>query len=295
MKREVEELLPTSYSNIVPPHKVDPRLPSSVENMAQVGAGSDSLVYRNGPREVRKEPRPGYNDDDEQDIRDNYQRELNFHKVLQRYGNGPFFSLVKCVNFDFPDGIIYLEYFSGGDLARRIRDTSRPVSVGRKLLWIQELARGVAFISSIGYVHGDLRLDNLLLNESEHAKLCDFGATVRVGEDLKAFHVPFWNGDCDIASHESEQFALASCLYHIITGSEPYAELDSDEAKRVSKTINLFRESHYPQVDGSRLDVFAPLQSVLLKGWRRNYDSIEAMHKEIVTECSAIANAEKWK
>jgi serine/threonine protein kinase len=99
------------------------------------------------------------------------------------------------------------------------------------LLWIEDLARDVAFIASIGYVYGDLRLDNLLLDDMEHVKLCDFGATVRFGEDLQAFHVPFWDDDCDVASCKSEQFALASCLYNIITGSEPYAELDTNEAK----------------------------------------------------------------
>jgi len=116
----------------------------------------DCLVYRESPREVRKERRPGYDDTDDQGIRGNYQREIDFHKKFQQYGDDSFACLVRCTNLEFPNDVIYLQYLLDGGLGRRIKDTSRPISVREKLLWMEDLARGVAFIATIGYVHGGL-------------------------------------------------------------------------------------------------------------------------------------------
>jgi serine/threonine protein kinase len=211
-----------------------------------------------------------------------------FHKKLEEYGEVPYRYLVRCTNLKFPNGDIYLEYMSGSDLRRRMKDTSRPISIEMKLCWVEELASGVSFIASKGYAHGDLRLENVLVDDAEHVKLCDFGATVTIGEELQAFHVPFWDGDCDLASHESEQFALASCLYNIISGSEPYAELHSDQAIRLNKTIDLFRKSQYPEIDKLKLGVLEPLHLVSLKGWQRIYISIKTVREDIFANCSAI-------
>jgi hypothetical protein len=46
--------------------------------MAAIGVGSDCLVFKNGVHEVKKQRRVGYDENDDQDIRDSFQREINF-------------------------------------------------------------------------------------------------------------------------------------------------------------------------------------------------------------------------
>lgn len=48
-------------------------------------------------------------------------------------------------------------------------------------LWTMEMTAAVAWLESIGLVHGDLRPTNVLLDEGDHIKLCDFDYSVPIG------------------------------------------------------------------------------------------------------------------
>jgi serine/threonine protein kinase len=87
---------------------------------------------------------------------------------------------------------IFLPFLSGGSLEDRlhgnqIRDRGKFVRVVRiepvELIeqWTIEIAAGSAWIDCLGYVHGDLRPPNLLLDADCHIKLADFGWADKIG------------------------------------------------------------------------------------------------------------------
>jgi serine/threonine protein kinase len=47
--------------------------------------------------------------------------------------------------------------------------------------WLMELCNADAWLESLGYVHGDIRPPNLLLDSQEHLKLADFDYVAPIG------------------------------------------------------------------------------------------------------------------
>ncbi|KAI9747134.1 MAG: hypothetical protein M4579_007519, partial [Chaenotheca gracillima] len=56
-----------------------------------------------------------------------------------------------------------------------------------RLRWAREIIAGAAWLEKLGLAHGDLRPSNILVDSSGLLKLSDFGATVKIGEELMAF------------------------------------------------------------------------------------------------------------
>ncbi|KMU79690.1 hypothetical protein CISG_02108 [Coccidioides immitis RMSCC 3703] len=98
-----------------------------------------------------------------------------------------------------------------------------------KARWVLELTSAAAWIEKLGFVHGDLRPENILLTAKLHLKLIDFDCAVARGEELHSFVEPYWqdksDGSLGKAGPNSEQFALGSCLYFIFYEAEPEVDI----------------------------------------------------------------------
>lgn len=68
-----------------------------------------------------------------------------------------------------------LEYCAGGDLSKRIKNTSAPFAMAEQLAIAQQTAAALAHLHSIGITHGDIKPANVLLDGAGNAKLADFG------------------------------------------------------------------------------------------------------------------------
>ncbi|RYP12512.1 hypothetical protein DL766_009951 [Monosporascus sp. MC13-8B] len=88
----------------------------------------------------------------------------------------------------------------------------------------------VAWLEHLGFVHGDLRPANILLDTNEDIQLGDFDTTVKPGKELVVASEAFckMNEDFEppLAGPVSEQFSLASCIYTIRFGHWPWHNLD---------------------------------------------------------------------
>jgi serine/threonine protein kinase len=51
----------------------------------------------------------------------------------------------------------------------------RPVSDGRQLRWIKELAGAASWLEGLDYFHCDMHPASTPLDQGEHVKICDFG------------------------------------------------------------------------------------------------------------------------
>ena len=72
---------------------------------------------------------------------------------------------------------ILSEYMDGGTLEKVI-ETKAEHSHRRKLQWLQALARGLRRMHSRGFVHKDIKPDNLLLNRFNELKIADLGISL---------------------------------------------------------------------------------------------------------------------
>jgi len=70
---------------------------------------------------------------------------------------------------------IVLEFLSRGDLGRYILDTSVVLSWARRVKMCLDVACGMSYLHGRGIIFRDLKSENILLDDTGKAKLCDFG------------------------------------------------------------------------------------------------------------------------
>merc|ERR1712096_513776 len=67
-----------------------------------------------------------------------------------------------------------MEYVPNGTLSHLLRGLTEP-SLSQQLQILTEIAEGMAFIHRQHILHRDLKSANVLLDESNRCKICDFG------------------------------------------------------------------------------------------------------------------------
>ncbi|KAI0096182.1 kinase domain-containing protein [Hypoxylon sp. NC0597] len=194
----------------------------------------------------------------------------------------------------------FLAFMSGGSLDARLRSyqirnepfgkvlevvKTEPVTlVGQ---WLIGLCRAVVWLETLGYVHGDLRPSNLLLDGNSHLKLGDFDCAQKVGEPYKGNGVPWarvlgddaeklggQRGSFGITGPRTEQFAIGSNLYCMVYGFEPYEDTDIQGPV----IVNLFQEMKFPKLNQSFLN------SIIDRCWRGHYQQLTDLLSEIESQ-----------
>ncbi|KAK2782052.1 hypothetical protein FQN52_001206 [Onygenales sp. PD_12] len=135
-----------------------------------------------------------------------------------------------------------------------------------RLRWVTELVSAVAHLEQLGLVHGDIRPANTLLDHRLRLKLAEFDSCIRIGQPCVASTIPFHDGVEDIASHQTEQFAVGSFIYCVFRGIEPEFQL----------TGETLQEENFPNVT-SLLG-----KDIILKCWNKEYESVAALNEEVM-------------
>ncbi|KAK4347880.1 hypothetical protein RND71_034219 [Anisodus tanguticus] len=109
---------------------------------------------------------------------------MNEKKILDELNGCP--EIVRCFgdSYSYENGEklynVLLEYASGGSLAEKIKNSKGlPEFEVRK--YTMDLLKGLLYIHEIGYVHCDIKLQNILLSEDGKVKIADFGLAKRAG------------------------------------------------------------------------------------------------------------------
>ncbi len=80
---------------------------------------------------------------------------------------------------------VVLPYMQGGDLFEALKSNSSSWSFEQRLQMAIDIAEAVAYIHQAGWVHFDIKPENVLLDEKGRAYLADFGHACTIQEAIK--------------------------------------------------------------------------------------------------------------
>nr|GLL39036.1 mitogen-activated protein kinase kinase kinase NPK1-like isoform X1 [Ipomoea trifida] len=157
---------------------------------------------------------------------------LNEKRILDELQGCP--EIVRCFgdSYSFEKGEklynVLLEFASRGSLADKIKDSGDyRLSEFEARGYTKALLRGLRFIHETGYVHCDVKLENILLGEDGRIRIADFGLAKRCGEgesfgwDLRG--TPMYMSPEMVAGGEqgpaADIWALGCAVAEMVTGA----------------------------------------------------------------------------
>lgn len=76
-----------------------------------------------------------------------------------------------------------MDYYCGGDLLTLLSKCEDRLPEDMAKFYIVEMILAIHSIHKLGYVHRDIKPDNVLLDASGHIRLADFGSCLKLLED----------------------------------------------------------------------------------------------------------------
>jgi len=132
---------------------------------------------------------------------------------------------------------IVLELLQGGDLFQYLKARSFKLTEHRVRQLAKQLAEGIAYLHSLGIVHRDIKLENIMMTdttEESSPKIIDFGLSKMIGPNEKSKD-PFgtlgyvapeillrkpYSFSCDV-------WSLGCVVYAMMSGALPFDSRDS--------------------------------------------------------------------
>jgi serine/threonine protein kinase len=171
-------------------------------------------------------------------LRDDWEDPATGAKLLQREARAglvvrhPHLVRVTEASVTAPPYFLVMELLPGESLRRRLRrDYRLPV---RDAVWIaRQTAEALAALHAAGFLHGDVKPDNVRLTGDGTAVLLDLGFAHRPGENAAFLRAGYVLGtanylapeQCDPVPAEdyaSDLFSLGVMLFEMLTGKLPY-------------------------------------------------------------------------
>ncbi|KFO37607.1 Sperm motility kinase 2B [Fukomys damarensis] len=124
-----------------------------------------------------------------------------------------------------------MEYVSGGELLHHIRETSGlQEEEARRIFW--QIICAIQYLHEQGIVHGDLKSNNILLDEDGTVKICDFGEGTKIApeQNLNKICSPLPDTAQETLLCRRQLFAgdiwkLGVILYEVMAGLTPFKEI----------------------------------------------------------------------
>jgi serine/threonine protein kinase len=154
-----------------------------------------------------------------------------------------------------------------------------------RVRWCCQVVAGIAYIHSKSVVHNDISARNILLSSSMDIKICDFGCSTMIGEDLTGGPEPRYSRSRPPFDIEScvldDLFALGSLFHEILSGKPPYWDMEnSDIFERFKSHVFPSLENLFPKSFGE----------VINKCWNEKYETILDVQRDF-THFSIISKA----
>lgn len=239
------------------------KLPPRLTPYRFLSIGTVGFVYEINSSVVLKYPR------DQKD--ECFSREIEIYDIFERYSPCP--DIVQSF-LRVPEGN-FLAYLSGGTLEQRVRGRpkDKEVSVAVAERWAMELSNAVAWLESLGYIHGDIRPPNIMFDDDDHLKLTDFDSLTEIGTRYDGAAPPWArlleDGTFGYCGAKTEQFAIGSVLYFATRGYEPYEAEDLGEDYG-PKVVDL-QKMEFPGLGEGHLD------QIIETCWNGQFSTLEEL------------------
>jgi len=143
-----------------------------------------------------------------------------------------------------------MEYIQGQSIQEQL-DKEGPFPETKAIYVITEAAKALAYMQENGYVHRDVKPDNIMWNNDGRVMLVDLGFSTPIRGDLKGQYLDETCGTVQYISPEQAKgqadldiradiYSLGATLYHMVMGKLPFGGNDSMEimAKQVMENLD---------------------------------------------------------
>jgi len=195
-------------------------------------------------------------------------------------------NIIQVYNFGEPKKgalFIVLEYLDGEDLKTALK-RSNPVPARIAAIIARDVARGLAYAHSKGFIHRDVKPGNVMISAGGEVKLMDFGIVREIDSDLTrtgAFlGTPSYMSPeqflGDTITPSSDVFSLGVLLYEMLSGVKPFA---ADNESSLSKKVRTEKEEKIKNLNSS---VPRKLQKIVHNSLKKEPDKRTGSAEELV-------------
>jgi serine/threonine protein kinase len=171
-------------------------------------------------------------------LRDDWDDAETGIKLLQREARAglsvrhPHLVRITHAHVTAPPYFLVMDLLPGESLRRRLRRDFR-LPVGQAVWIVRQIGEALAALHSSGFLHGDIKPDNVRLIDDGAAVLIDLGFAHRPGENAAFLRAGYVLGtanylapeQCDplpVEDLSSDLFSLGVMLFEMLTGRLPY-------------------------------------------------------------------------
>ena len=142
-------------------------------------------------------------------------------------------NIAQVYSYGICDGMPYMamELAAGGSLYTIMNANPGKTDVARVIKICQQVAQALQCASDQGFVHGDVKPENILLDSNGNAKLVDFGLAGMQKDTDEIWGTPYYISPEKVKKEpvdfRTDMYSLGGTLYHALTGVAPFEGTDS--------------------------------------------------------------------
>ena len=142
-------------------------------------------------------------------------------------------NIAQIYSYGICDGMPYIamELAAGGSLYSIMNANPGKTDVARVIKICQQVAQALQCASDQGFVHGDVKPENILLDANGNAKLVDFGLAGMQKDTDEIWGTPYYISPEKVKKEpvdfRADMYSLGGTLYHALTGVAPFEGSDS--------------------------------------------------------------------
>ncbi|KAG8894978.1 hypothetical protein FRB99_000826 [Tulasnella sp. 403] len=146
-----------------------------------------------------------------------------------------------------------------------------------RLKYIIEIADALTYLHTEGYIHGDIKAQNILVACDGRSQLCDFGVSRAVSaltlSGLKGTGSLPWRSpelwDDESKTLESDVYAFGMTIYEVLSGNTPFHDVKGVTALAGAVVSHDRRPPPDPPVDPQTGASYAPIWDVAECCWKK--------------------------
>ena len=177
-------------------------------------------------------------------------------------------NIAQIYSYGICDGMPYMamELAAGGSLFSVMNANPGKADVARVIKICQQVAQALQCASDQGFVHCDVKPENILLDANGNAKLVDFGLAGMQKDTDEIWGTPYYISPEKVKKEpvdfRADMYSLGGTLYHALTGVAPFEGSDSVEVVKkrfveTPKKPSEVRPELTPAIDGLVMKMLA--------------------------------------